>query len=100
MTLDDIEVIENTSGLYTQEEYYCALQRAINEGQWGLQGSYGRAMMRAINEGCCLLGPRESRDYWGSHIPSRDQVKEGTKGSYDFVVSRMGEDWAALMNGV
>jgi len=73
------------------------LQRTINSGLWGLQGSYGRAMMDAISAGLCMLGKSEARDYYGNHIPSRDQVQAGTKGSYDFVAAERGQDWAELM---
>jgi hypothetical protein len=64
---------------------------------WGLQGSYGREMMNAISAGLCLLGHNDARDYYGNHIPSRDQVQAGTKGSYDFVAAERGEDWADMM---
>jgi hypothetical protein len=75
-------------------EVASALQRAINSGMWSLQGSYGRSMMHAIDAGQCLLGRNDFRDYYKNHIPSRDQVQAGTKGSYDFVVERMGLAWA------
>lgn len=86
---------------------FLSTQRAINSGMWGLQGSYGRSMMEAINAGYCLLGPEGSaalpkdyRDYYGNTIPSRNDVKPGTKGSYEFVVEKMGWDWAREMAAV
>ena len=96
MHLEDIHTIECDEDT-TQEEFYLALQRTINSGMWSLQGSYGRQMMDAIKSGYCMLGMSDARDYWGNHIPSRDQVKPGTKGSYEYVVDRMGQDWADLM---
>jgi hypothetical protein len=96
ITLNDINTIECDEEA-TMEEYYLAIQRAINGGAWGLQGSYGRTMMDAISAGLCLLGHNDARDYYGNHIPSRDQVQAGTKGSYDFVAAERGEDWANLM---
>ena len=51
----------------------------------------------AINAGRCVLGKARARDYWGNTIPSRDDVKQGTKGSYDFVADAMGADWADMM---
>lgn len=96
MTLNDIELLEGETTC-TMKEYYQAMQRAINSGMWGLQGSYGREMMNAISAGLCMLGRDDARDYWGNHIPSRDQVKTGTKGSYDFVAEERGADWADLM---
>jgi hypothetical protein len=80
-------------------DYYLSVQRAINSGMWSLQGSYGRAMMDAISSGRCLLGPAAARDYWGNLIPSRDDVKEGTKGSISFVEAAMGGDWLFEMEG-
>jgi hypothetical protein len=97
LTLNDIEAIECDEEL-TDEGYYLSIQRAINSGSaWSFQGSYGRAMMDAIQSGCCMLGPRDARDYYGNHIPSRSQVQEGTKGSFEFVADTMGEEWAELM---
>jgi hypothetical protein len=80
-------------------DYYLSVQRAINAGHWSMEGSYGRAMMAAINSGHCLLGPNAARDYWGNVIPSRDDVKEGTKGSISFVEAAMGGDWLFEMEG-
>ena len=92
-----VAIIEN-SGLGSETQYYTELQKAINSGSaWSLQGSYGRAMMAAIESGNCMLGTSRARDYWGSTIPSRDDVKPGTKGSYDYVAYRMGPEWADLM---
>lgn len=97
--LQDIEIIEGETTC-TSVQYYQAIQKVINSGLWGLQGSYGRTMMEAIKGGHCLLGHNEARDYYGNHIPSRDQVQAGTKGSYDFVVNENGEDWAQHMSEV
>ena len=99
LTLNDIDYIEGETTCTTLQ-YYQAIQRAINQGLWSMQGSYGRTMMDAINEGRCMLGVKDYKDYWGSHIPSRDQVKEGTKGSMQFVIDNMGADWADEMGRV
>ena len=99
MTLDDVYAIESGEGINEEQKYYLALQRAINSGAWGLQGSYGRSMMHAIEGGYCLLGEARARDYWGNAIPSRTDVKGGTKGSHDFVADSMGDEWAELMEG-
>ena len=77
-----------------------SLQRAINDGLWSLQGSYGRSMMAAIAAGECALGERSYRDYYGSHIPARGDVKPGTKGSIEFVEANMGAEWRAAIEGV
>jgi hypothetical protein len=95
-----IEELMLDAGLSLDElDYYLSVQRAINAGHWSMEGSYGRAMMAAINSGHCLLGPNAARDYWGNAIPSRDDVKEGTKGSISFVEAAMGGDWLFEMEG-
>ena len=56
--------------------------------------------MEAISYGYCLLGNNKARDYWGNTIPSRSDVKEGSKGSFDYVASLRGADWAEQMEAV
>jgi hypothetical protein len=68
-----------------------ALQALIDSGTWGLEGSVGRAMMDAIEDGRCTLGPAPARDYWGNYIPSRTEVKPGTKGSVEYAARMRGE---------
>lgn len=97
LALDDVLAIEGEAE--TEEAYYMAIQRAINAGTWSLQGSFGRTMMEAIEEGRCMLGERGAKDYWGNYIPARSQVQEGTKGSADYVADRFGADWLELMQG-
>lgn len=99
ITLNDIDNIESNEDV-SELEYYQSIQRAINQGMWSMQGSYGRTMMDAIQSGCCLLGLKDARDYWGNHIPSRLQVVDGTVGSWEFVKNRMGVEWATTMAGV
>jgi hypothetical protein len=99
LTISDINNIETEEDV-SDVEYYQSIQRAINTGAWSLQGSYGRTMMEAITYGYCLLGKSSARDYWGNTIPSRDDVKEGSKGSYDYVSGLRGADWAKLMEAV
>jgi hypothetical protein len=70
---------------------YAGYQKLINSGTWGLEGSVGRAMMDCIKAGACMLGPEGHRDYWGNYIPSRFEVKAGTKGSPEFVAERLHE---------
>jgi len=71
------------------------LQSLIDSGTWGLEGSIGRAMMRAIESGECVLGPSPARTYFGDRIPSRTEVKEGTKGSVTYAYRAIPaiEDW-------
>jgi hypothetical protein len=98
-SVDDINTIECDDDAPIEDEA-CAIQRAINGGLWSLQGSYGRQMMEFIEAGLCFLGTNDARDYWGNHIPSRTQVKAGTKGSREYVVGARGEDWAVMLENV
>ena len=76
------------------------LQSAINGGTaWKLQGAYGRELMAAIENGYCMLGFESKKDYWGNTIPSRTDVKPGTKGSYEYVADRFGNMWADTIDG-
>lgn len=99
LTLSDINNIETEENV-SDVEYYQSIQRAINAGAWSFQGSYGRAMMDAINAGKCLLGTKSARDYYGNTIPSRDEVKDGTKGSEGYVDECSGTEWLRLMEAV
>lgn len=97
--LQDIENIEGGDAV-SELEYYASIQRAINSGMWGLQGSYGRAMMGAIEDGYCMLGKARARDYYGNVIPARDDVQEGSKGSYEYVANAMGAEYADLIAAI
>jgi hypothetical protein len=97
--LQDVRNIEE--GECSETEFYTSVQRAINSlDAWKMQGSYGRTMMTAIEDGRCMLATSDTRDYYGNHIPSRDQVETGTKGSRQFVVDNYGEEWAVAMEAV
>ena len=98
-TLADVNNIEFDEEI-SDVDYYESIQRAINSGMWSMQGSYGRAMMQAINDGKCLLGLKQAKDYWGNVIPSRLQVKDYSKGSWDYVKEHSGAVWANKMAGV
>lgn len=96
MSLEDIQNIEGEAA--TPEDYFKSLQNAIDGGEgWKLQGSYGRAMMDAIECGHCMLGLSPTSDYWGNRIPSRHEVRAGTKGSREFVVAHHNEEWAEML---
>lgn len=81
--INDMAVIEGGSD--NEKEVYASLQRAINDGMWGLQGSYGRAMMEAIKSGRCLCGRKPAFDYYGNKIPTRSEVQPGSMGSLRYV---------------
>lgn len=65
-----------------QKHGYSEMQSMIESGLvWHMEGSMGRAAMRALESGECFLGSEAKKDYWGNTVPSRDQVQPGTKGS-------------------
>lgn len=99
---EDVMMIEGVDGHEAEDafDYYAAIQRQINAGSWSLQGSHGRTMAGAIQDGQCLLGKARAKDYYGNVIPSRDDIVEGTKGSREFVAEAMGEEWAAKMEAL
>ena len=79
-------IIEYEQNGLSLEEEVIFFQKGIDSGDvWRLQGSYGRRAMDLINAGYCMLGLVGHKDYWGNYIPSRFEVKQGTKGSKLFV---------------
>jgi hypothetical protein len=73
----------------TEQELIECYQELINNGMaWRLEGSVGRTAMRLIEQGVCALGLKSYRDYYGNKVPSRDEVKAGTKGSIEYVNAR------------
>lgn len=81
------------------EKEALAMQKLINSGAaWHLEGATGRAAMEMIKAGVCMLGVEGHKDYWGNYVPSRYEVKAGTKGSYDFVVEHQGVEWADTLS--
>lgn len=100
MQYTDVEILEGNVET-DQVSFYEAMQRTINSGDaWRFQGSYGRSMMAAIEDGFCLLGSVSSEDAYGNRIPSRTEIQPGTKGSREFVANRRGEDWALRMESI
>jgi len=69
----------------SREEYATAMQELIDTGlAWRLEGSIGRQAMAMIEAGECMLGEEGHHDYWGDYVPSRHEVKPGTKGSPEY----------------
>ena len=61
-------------------DYYQAM---INSGDgWKLEGSVGRHLMSLLECGACMLPKKSTMDYYGNYIPSRDELKPGSKGTY------------------
>lgn len=62
---------------------YDQLQQLIDTGMaWNMEGAIGRAAMDALQSGACMLPTTSRSDYYGSRVPSRFQVKNGSAGSY------------------
>lgn len=69
-------------------EYIAGFQGLIDSGDaWKLEGSVGRTAMELISAGHCMLGETSHTDFYGNHVPSRFEVKAGTKGSPEWVKS-------------
>jgi hypothetical protein len=62
---------------------YDKLQDYIDTGMaWKMEGAIGRAAMDALKSGACMLPTSSRKNYYGTTVPSRYQVKAGTTGSY------------------
>lgn len=85
----------NISTIYRlQREFgYAELQEAINTGlAWKMEGAYGRDAMNALEQGICLLPTTPHRDAYGNRIPARNEIKEGSKGSFQNAVNFWSDD--------
>ena len=80
-----------------QKQYgFTEMQNLINTGMaWKLEGSFGRTAMALLESGTCMLPKSAYRDYYGNRVPSRDDLKKGTKGTYNNSV----EFWEAVLDG-
>lgn len=99
-TVSDMIALETDDNL-EPEEVAQILQRAINDGNaWKMQGSYGRSMKAAIDRGECMLGEQPVETSFGGRIPARSEIQDGAPGTRAFVVEKMGEDWAQMLDDV
>lgn len=80
-----------------QKDYgFTAIQEQINNGSvWSMEGSMGRYAMSLLESGVCMLPKKRTTDYYGNVLPSRDDVKAGTKGSFKNSVRY----WQGVENG-
>jgi hypothetical protein len=82
-------VIDYEDGQQSHDDTIAMFQSMINSGMaWKLQGSYGREAMSLIESGQCILGEVGHNDYYGNYVPSRFEVKAGTKGSVEYQQAR------------
>jgi len=59
------------------------MQESINNGQcWKMEGSAGRFAMSCLESGVCMLPLQPKFDYYGNRVPSRNDLKQGTKGTF------------------
>lgn len=59
------------------------MQEAINNGQcWKMEGSTGRFAMSCLESGVCMLPVQPKYDCCGNRVPSRNDLKQGTKGTF------------------
>jgi hypothetical protein len=86
-------IMDYEGGEQEDNDTVAMFQKMIDNGSvWRLQGSYGRQAMELIKSGQCILGPEGFHDYWGNYIPSRFEVKPGTKGSVEYQKKMLGEN--------
>lgn len=59
------------------------MQSLIDLGlAWKMEGSVGREAMYLLETGACMLSSIPRYDYYGNYVPSRREVKKGSKGSF------------------
>lgn len=75
ITLKKITALQKKHG-------FDGIQDSINTGlAWKMEGSVGRQAMNLLDSGACLLPKKFHKDYYGNTVPSRDVLKNGTKGT-------------------
>ena len=80
------DLLKVLAGEADEAETIAGYQHMIDTGQaWHLEGFVGRTAMNMIDIGVCMLGEERHRDFWGNVVPSRWDVKPGTKGSPEYV---------------
>jgi len=68
------------------------LQNLIDNGEgWQAEGALSRAIVNALEDGRCVLGPVAHRDYNNRVVPARRDVAPGAKGSLEYANRRRAE---------
>lgn len=76
ITLGQIRQSQNQYGIKQMQDY-------IDNGlAWKLEGSFGRSAMAMLESGACMLPTKRHVDAYGSTVPSRYDLKSGTKGTF------------------
>lgn len=79
----EVERIASQDGLQHYPPAF--LQHLIDSGEgWQSEGALGRAVMRALEDGTCILGLVAQHDYHGRVVPARGDVEPGAKGSLEY----------------
>ena len=74
------------------------LQNLIDNGEgWQSEGALSKAVVRALEDGTCVLGPVAHRDYHNNIVPARTDVAPGAKGSFEYANARRAERGAPLL---
>jgi len=90
LTFNEITKLQKQYGLTELQDY-------INSGlAWKLEGSYGRTAMSSLEDGACMLPMEQHKDYYGSTVPSRNDLKAGTKGT----LGNSQEFWQKVVDGL
>lgn len=76
----DVELQAERDGLHHYPVAF--LQHLIETGEgWKWEGAISNAIVRALDDGTCVLGTRAQRDYHNNVVPARSDVAPGAKGS-------------------
>jgi hypothetical protein len=74
------------------------LQNLIDNGEgWMSESDLGRAVVKALEDGTCVLGPVAHHDYHGNVVPARRDVEPGAKGSLEYANRLRAERGAPLL---
>ncbi len=74
------------------------LQNLIDNGEgWQSEGSLSAAIVRALEDGTCVLGPVAHRDYHNNIVPARSDVAPGAKGSLEYANAKRAERGLPLL---
>jgi hypothetical protein len=74
------------------------MQHLIDNGEgWKVQSDLARAIMLALEDGTCVLGPVAHHDYNNRVVPARTEVEPGAKGSLAYANRLRAERGAPLL---
>jgi len=76
LTFSQIKKLQKTYGVDT-------IQETINSGLcWKMEGSSSRFAMQCLEAGMCMLPLEPKYDYYGTLVPARSMLKQGSKGTF------------------